>query len=476
MYKFLGQLSDGMMKRGAAASSNCINANHFSFLMRRNDLFRIFCGGKSDSTKFIIVLNEKWGGRVDSGAIFRIRVSDWKVCMGIKQNIHRLLGVGGERYIQMIGSNIIFDLMLVFSLIQIGHALQRNLTWNGAIISVILCVTTWREWRYAEWVVGPIKVEAKLWCGSGIVLIPICLVAAIEISNALEMDCSRFVFFYVLFQISRIALSFRLVSETNSENSEGGWALKWAFVTPIFWIIGGTIGRDTRAIWWAIAAIYEVAPINSGWKMSDCEFVKRGGWRELNRNFIERYQLLTIVAFATAIVSAVAVLDNTKHRSIEGVVTFVGSVVAVMAMWALYFDIPKSDATGFICYSARPSLDASAINRIHEIMVSGIVVAGIGGSVSVANDNTGIGFAPPIWFSIGLMLYMVGGWLYKWLIYKSRSICYIMIVSALVAAIMVGWAEKWWFSFILMSMLSVTVWFESRVANRRRVMVERIFS
>ncbi|MBM0224658.1 low temperature requirement protein A [Micromonospora sp. ATA51] len=192
---------------------------------------------------------------------------------------------------------LFFDVILVFALTRLSHTLFHNLTWLGALHTVILLAAFWWVWVFTAWTtnrLNPARPAIQL------VIIPIMLgtlIMAGAVPTAFGENGMIFAATYVVIQVGRalfvtVALHGREVAIGTLQQ------LIWFCLSGVLWIVGALTEDITRVVIWLAAAAL-------GYTMSRLDFrlPKLGPARIATQtvnaeHLAERYQQIMIVAFA----------------------------------------------------------------------------------------------------------------------------------------------------------------------------------
>lgn len=198
---------------------------------------------------------------------------------------------------------LFFDVIFVFALTRLSHPLFSNLTWSGALHTVILLSAFWWVWVMTAWTTNrldPAQPAIQL------VIIPIMLgtlIMAGAIPEAFGKDGMIFAAAYVIIQVGRtfvvtVAMRGREVAIGSLQQ------LIWSAFSGALWIAGALTEGSIRVVVWILAA-------GLGYTMTRLEFrlPKLGPARitlqEVSAaHLAERYQQIMIIAFGETILAA----------------------------------------------------------------------------------------------------------------------------------------------------------------------------
>ncbi|TYC20810.1 low temperature requirement protein A [Micromonospora sp. MP36] len=148
---------------------------------------------------------------------------------------------------------LFFDVIFVFALTRLSNTLFHNLTWLGALHTVILLAAFWWVWVFTAWTtnrLNPAQPAIQL------VIVPIALgtlIMAGTVPAAFGKDGLAFAVTDVVIQIGRaffvtVALRGREVSIGSLQQ------LIWACFSGVLWIVGAFTTGPVRVLIWLFAA------------------------------------------------------------------------------------------------------------------------------------------------------------------------------------------------------------------------------
>src|SRR4051794_27321806 len=98
---------------------------------------------------------------------------------------------------------LFYDLVFVFAITQISHALLANLTWNGAAEAIVVLMVVWWAWNYTTWVTNELDPDSLLVRGLLIGIMLASLLMAVGIPDAFGDRALLFAGSYVAIQVGR---------------------------------------------------------------------------------------------------------------------------------------------------------------------------------------------------------------------------------------------------------------------------------
>ena len=271
-------------------------------------------------------------------------------------------------------AELLFDLVFVFAVTQVSHALLANFTPLGAVQTTLLLLSVWWVWVYTSWITNwlnpeltPVRVLLFLLMLGGLVL-------STSIPKAFDSRGLWFASAYAAMQVGRTV--FWLISTPRARTLARMNAVRilvWLSTSAIFWIAGGFAQGHARLVLWALAlAIEYVSPAVRFWipkygASSVADWYVEGG------HMAERCAGFIIIALGESIVVTGATFADLTWTS-EVVGAFLSAFIGALAMWWIYFHkgaeagsetdlkFERAGAAG----AARLHLPASADRRRHH--------------------------------------------------------------------------------------------------------------
>ncbi|SCE67188.1 Low temperature requirement protein LtrA [Micromonospora coriariae] len=278
---------------------------------------------------------------------------------------------------------LFFDVIFVFALTRLSHTLFSDLTWSGALHTVILLSAFWWVWVMTAWTtnrLNPAQPAIQL------VIIPIMLgtlIMAGAVPRAFGENGMIFAAAYVIIQVGRA--SFVTVALHGREVAIGSLQqLIWFSFSGVLWIAGALTEGGARLVLWILAA-------GLGYAMTSLEFrlPKLGPARITTQkvgaeHLAERYQQFMIIAFGETILAAggqFATLGFDQERVIAFVLTFAITTL----LWRIYFYRAGLLLPAVIAASTTPAVFSRSASYAHLLMAGGIVLTSVGDEIIITH-------------------------------------------------------------------------------------------
>jgi low temperature requirement protein LtrA len=317
---------------------------------------------------------------------------------------------------ERVGSiELFFDLVFVFAVTQISHAIIAHPSLLGFVEAGLLFLAIWWVWVDTAWVTnwldvrhGPVRVLLFVLMGAALVM-------SISLPRAFGDRALPFALSYLFIQLGRHAFmiaALRLHSRDNYLNFLRIAA--WSLIEAPFWIAGALSGDpSTRlALWSAALAIVTAGPVAAFWVPVMGRSDTRT-WNVEGHHFSERCGLFIIIALGESIVVTGAAFGQVRWDP-PALAAFAAALVGTIAMWWLYFDIGAERAARQLASDKDPGRMARlAYTYFHIPIVAGIIVTAASDEMAVVNPNDRASLFEIAALIGGPALYLFGNLIFK---------------------------------------------------------------
>jgi low temperature requirement protein LtrA len=275
-------------------------------------------------------------------------------------------------------AELFFDLVFVYAVTQISHALLADFTPSGVLHVTLLFLAVWWVWVYTSWITNwldPEKTPVRLLLFS---LTLGGLVLSTSIPTAFDGRGLWFATAYAAMQVGKTVFLWIVTPPSRSPARLNAVRItSWLSVSAVFWIAGGLLDGQSRLVLWAIAlAIEYISPVVRFWiprygASAIEDWVVEGG------HMAERCAGFIIIALGESIVVTGATFADLTWTH-ENVVAFVSAFVGSLAMWWIYFHKGAEAGSEEISKSSEPGrLARLAYTYLHMPIVAGIIVSAV---------------------------------------------------------------------------------------------------
>lgn len=283
-------------------------------------------------------------------------------------------------------AELFFDLVFVFAITQLSHALLAEMSLAGALRTGMLFLAVWWVWIYTSWItnwVDPEQAPARLMLfalmGAGLVL-------SMSVPQAFGARGLAFALAYAGMQVGRTLFMLWAIGGGNQAlRANFLRVLAWLLLSAVFWIAGGLSEGDARLGFWALAlGIDYAAPAAYFWT----PFLGRsttGDWTVEGAHLAERCGLFIIIALGESILVSGATFAAQPWDALH-VAAFAVCFIGTLAMWWIYFHIGAERGAGRIAGDEDPGRMArSGYTYLHLPIVAGIVLCAVSDEILLAH-------------------------------------------------------------------------------------------
>ena len=309
---------------------------------------------------------------------------------------------------------LFFDLVFVFAVTQLSHALLAHLDALNALRVGLLMVAVWWVWIYTSWVTNwldPERVPVRV---ALLALMLAGLVMSASIPQAFGERGLAFALAYVFMQVGRTVFFLWAVRDeaVNMRRNFQRVAV-WLSFSALFWIGGSLAPDDTRLLLWALALGIEViSPALYFWVPGLGRSTVQD-WNVDGGHMAERCALFVIIALGESLlVSGATFAAGAWSATLVSAfaLTFVGAV----AMWWLYFDKGLAAGHHRIAHAQDPGRHARTnYTYLHLPIVAGIILCAVADELMLAHPEHASNAAIVVMLG-GPALYLLGVGSFKW--------------------------------------------------------------
>ncbi|ELY65751.1 low temperature requirement protein A [Natrinema versiforme] len=222
---------------------------------------------------------------------------------------------------------LFFDLVFVFSLIQVTNFLADHSTWLGMIQAVMLLAILWRAWVPYSWLPGTVYVEHR----NRVQLLTVAsmaaiLVSALAIPDAFGGDKVLFAVAYLVLRVLFVVLAL-LVTDLQTQYSISMLALVF-LAGPVLVVVASLLDVFAQGglLVVALAVDYGATQLRNA-----------SAFDTTLDHFVERYRLIIIIALGELLISIGA---GTTGTEINGgvILAAILGIGVVAVLWWVYFD------------------------------------------------------------------------------------------------------------------------------------------
>jgi low temperature requirement protein LtrA len=285
---------------------------------------------------------------------------------------------------------LFFDLVYVFAITQLSHALLAHLTWAGAAqAAFLLCAVYW-AWNYTTWMTNWFDPEVTL---VRVVLVAVMLASllmAVAIPDAFGDHGLLFAASYCALQVGRNAFVVG-VTPPGAFHRNFQQILGWSLLSVPLWIGGGVVHGSARwGLWLAAFGLDLAAPLVRFWLPRFGGGTPMIEWAIDAGHFAERFQLFVIIVLGESIVLTGATATDVGLEA--SVVVALGfAFLSSVALWWLYFGQVATAVRRMAAAKVPGQVGRDAYTYLHLPIVAGILLAAIGDEIVIAHPGDALG-------------------------------------------------------------------------------------
>lgn len=328
---------------------------------------------------------------------------------------------------------LFFDLVYVFAVIQLSHALLHDLSALNALHTVVLWFAVWLGWQYTCWVTNWFDPDTPAIRSMLFVLMGVVLVMAAAIPHAFDHRAVIFAGAFVSLQVGRTAFVLLTVGRDHELSPNFTRMLAWLLVSAALWV-GGAFTEDwVRLSLWGAAVLVEYLAPMIGFAFPLLGRSSTREWTIDGGHLAERCRLFVIVAFGETILSTGAQLSGQPRWSAP---IFIAAAVAfggVVAAWWIYFGTSSADGTALITRSDDPGRIGAKFHYTHVVLIGGIIVCAVANALVLADPAAEMTVQAIAVLVGGPAIYLLGSLTYHHVVYQQIAHSHVGGLVALAA-------------------------------------------
>lgn len=314
---------------------------------------------------------------------------------------------------------LFFDLVFVFAVTQLSHALIAHPTPLGAIEVLMLLLAVWWAWMYTTWATNFLDVDRRRVRLMLFAVMAAGVVMSSSVTNAFSQAGLAFAGAYVAVQVGRTAFLAWACRHQGALGRSFLRVLIWFSLSAVLWILGGlSEGHQRMALWACALALDYAGPFAGFWTPGLGRSITHD-WTVEGGHLAERCGLFIIIALGESILVTGATFST--HAWTPGVISaFASAFTATIAMWWIYFSANADAASDAITRSEDPGRVARlSYTYIHIILVAGIIVTAVGDEWALAHPDGHTDLKTALVLLGGPGLFLLGSLLFKWSVFGA---------------------------------------------------------
>jgi len=276
-------------------------------------------------------------------------------------------------------TELFFDLIFVFTIIQLSSAMADNYTWIGVLETFVLVLAVWWVWVYTTWVTNWLDPEKGPVRALLFVMMFFGLLLSTSIPAAFDGRGLIFAGAYVTMQVGRSLFTLFALHGRSPTNYRNFLRIcVWLSVSGVFWILGAFAAGEARLLLWVLAIGIEYLSPAANFYIPGLGRAAAEDWDVSGPHMAERCALFILICLGETILATGRTFTSTTIDPAT-VLAFTTAFISTIVMWWVYFRFGRERAARLIETSTRPGeLAWSAYTYAHIPIVAGILVTAVG--------------------------------------------------------------------------------------------------
>ncbi|MDP3658002.1 MAG: low temperature requirement protein A [Brevundimonas sp.] len=328
---------------------------------------------------------------------------------------------------------LFFDLIFVFAITQLSHALLEHLTWLGVLQATMLLGALWWAWIDTSWITNWLDPERPLVRLMLFLLMGAGLVMSTSLPEAFGDKGLVFACAFVFIQVGRGLFTLWAVRHDDALRRNFQRICVWTVAGAVLWIAGGLMDGQTRLTLWLIAVVSEFAAPALYFWVPGLGRSHTEDWAVEGGHLAERVGLFIIICLGESVLVTGAAFAGLEWTP-PVVAAFASAFVSTLAMWWIWFSKAHDAASEAIADSDDTGRMArSAYTYAPILVVAGIVVTAVGDEMSLSHPRGVIDFPMAAVLIGGPMLFLIGAQAFKYAAFGLWSPSRLTGIAALAA-------------------------------------------
>jgi low temperature requirement protein LtrA len=326
---------------------------------------------------------------------------------------HLLRARKGHEHARVTFVELFFDLVFVFAVTQLSHALLAHFSVLGAIETLLLLMAVWWVWIYTSWVTNwldPQRMPVRLMLFA---IMALGLIMSAALPKAFAELGLVFAAAHVSIQVGRTLFTLWAAQGHAALTLNFRRILAWLCVSGVVWIPGGFMEGEARLAFWAVALLIEYLGPSQGFWTPGLGRSTTADWNVEGGHMAERCGLFVIIALGESVLVTGATFSGLAWTT-PVVLAFLSAFLASLAMWWIYFNTASERGAETMIASGDPGrLARVAYTYIHLFIVAGIIVTAVGDELTLAHPEGNADLKTAFAIVGGPALYLIGTLLFR---------------------------------------------------------------
>lgn len=320
----------------------------------------------------------------------------------------------GHGHAPVTNIELFFDLVFVFAITQLSHALLQHLSVLGALQTLLLLFAVWWVWIYTTWVANwldPERANVRLML---ILLMLGGLVLSSSIPGAFGKNGWLFAAAYCSMQIGRSLYMVWASRGVHPARARSFLRITfWLLLSLPLWIAGALATPEQRLFLWAAALLVDYSGPALFYPTPVLGRSKADDWDISGAHMAERCALFVIISLGEGVLITGATFAELPQDGLHWL-AFATCFLGSAALWWLYFDTGAKRGSETIEASGQAGLIArNAYTYWHIPIVAGLVVSAVADEMLLMHPY---GHIEPAFLAVtlgGSLLFLIGNMGFK---------------------------------------------------------------
>lgn len=334
-------------------------------------------------------------------------------------------------HVRVTNMELFFDLVYVFSIIQLSHYLLEHQTWTGALEAATVFAAIWWAWNYTAWAANWLDPDHPAGRALMIVLMALALLMAIAVPHAFGDRAGLFVEAYVAMALIRAAY-LAVVMRGQQMGQNYAQLCAWSGLSAVFWIAGALV-PSLRLELWILAVVVDYAAPYAGFWLPGKGATPMESWTLKGLHLLERNQLVFIIALGESILLLGGTLVGTDLDVVTTLAAGLGFLIIVTLWWLYFIRTTTAGEHAFERGSDHTRLARAGLAYGHGIMVCGAIVVAVAIEEIIAHPAEPAHLPAIVIAVAGPVIFMIGNGIFRATMAQRVPPIYLAAIVAFVA-------------------------------------------
>lgn len=327
---------------------------------------------------------------------------------------------------------LFFDLIFVFALIQLSHALAKDFGPTAALEAGILILSLWWLWIHTTWITNLLNTEKE----PVRILLFVLMFGGVLLAIALpEAFAEQGLVFALIYSVMQVGRSLFALYAFRGEDRQSFLVFVrvtiWLVVSSLFWLAGGLVDLADRILLWGIALAIEYAGPACGYVVPGVASSDEDRLHLSGEHLAERCALFVIICLGETILTTGRTATEYMNSGLTFIV-FCSAFVSTVAMWWIYFHHGQEEASRKAENAEEKAKIAhNLFNYGHLPIVAGIILTAVGEDFSLSHAREGATMREALAILGGPVLFLAGNIGVKIAVAYQRPVSHFAGVAAL---------------------------------------------